>query len=292
MYLGDPNITKKGLLCLKDSKPVPITAHSGECIIPCIYTETVKKVLKAKGIELPLTPAKLAEARKLAKTIPGHYKHDPSEKPGGSSHAKGTTNVTVNIKNVLPTVAKNRRRGRQVGKGRSKIIMARASGLIPAPPSIHPKMAVNPNYNLIRPFVANTPIGYEPLPIPSREQMKKDLEKDAAMEKRMAVLDRLHDQIQKREQEEQRYIQSQMVPPDAYVDKGREDVVHSAIRSSGVKVEELRPRPLIAPPDEALPSNYDQMSEQQQREFIIAYWREHNPKMLPMRYRKVVVEED
>ena len=46
----DKNVTKEGLLKLKDSKPVPITAHSHEIIIPCVYTETINKVLKEKGI--------------------------------------------------------------------------------------------------------------------------------------------------------------------------------------------------------------------------------------------------
>ena len=80
MILNDPNITKKGLLALKDSKPVPITAHSHEIIIPCVYTETVKKIMKEKGIELPLNPHKLAELRRIAKATPGKYTPEPSDK--------------------------------------------------------------------------------------------------------------------------------------------------------------------------------------------------------------------
>jgi hypothetical protein len=192
----DPNITRKGLLALKDSKPVPITAHSHEIVVPCVYTETVKKMMKAKGIELPLSHAKLAELRKIAKATPGHYEPDSDDKPGGSSHARGTTNVHVNIKNVIPE-ARHRRRGRKVN--RSKVILARATGLIPAPPSMHPGMVRNPNYNLIRPFVANTPIGFEPKPAPTREEIKKELEREDALEKRIKAVEHLAERVHEAE---------------------------------------------------------------------------------------------
>jgi hypothetical protein len=240
MYLGDPNITKKGLLALKDSKPVPITAHSHEIVVPCIYTETVKKLMKAKGIELPLTPAKLAEARKLAKATPGKYEPEHGEKAGGSSHARGTTNVTVNIKNVIPTAptkVRHAKRGRR--GGRSKIIMARASGLIPAPPPMKPGMVVNPNYNLIRPFVANTPIGYEPRPQPSKEEIKKELEHEHALEKRLHALEYIQKKADELREQEERHVKQQIVRPDDFVDSDREEAVAKKMQPSQVEIEDI-----------------------------------------------------
>jgi hypothetical protein len=214
----DKNITKKGLLALKDSKPVPITAHSHEIIVPCVYTETVKKMMKEKGIVLPLTPAKLAELRKIAKATPGQYKADPDEKAGGTSHAKGTTNVTVNIKNVIGRQGVRRRRGGRAGAGRSKIITARASGLIPAP-SMHPGMVVNPNYNLIRPFVANTSMGFEPRPAPTIEHIKSELEKENALDRRLQIVDELTKQNKRDFSEAVKHIQNHLIEfPAGYED--------------------------------------------------------------------------
>jgi len=232
----DPNITRKGLLALKDSKPVPITAHSHEIVVPCVYTETVKKMMKAKGIELPLSHAKLAELRKIAKATPGHYQSD--EKEGGSSHARGTTNITVNVKNVIPKeTPKHRKRGRNAGK-RSKIIMARASGLIPAPPSIHPGMIVNPNYNLIRPFVANTPIGYEPKPAPTREEIKKELEREDALEKRMKAVEHLAERVHEAELQRTHLFRSQLLRHDDS-ESDQESEASAVSKSSSLSQESL-----------------------------------------------------
>ena len=243
----DKNITKKGLLALKDSKPVPITAHSHEIIVPCVYTETVKKMMKEKGIVLPLTPAKLAELRKIAKATPGTYKADPDEKAGGTSHAKGTTNVTVNVKNILShRQGVRRRRGK--GAGRSKIITSRASGLIPPP--LHPAMVVNPNYNLIRPFVANTPMGYEPRPAPSIEHVKQELFKDNALEKRLLSYDKLHEKVNHLEQQNRRFYSEYLVGDDSFVNPSREEVVRERLApKSEIEIEDVsEERPAVEQP--------------------------------------------
>jgi len=234
----DKNITKKGLLALKDSKPVPITAHSHEIIVPCVYTETVKKMMKEKGIVLPLTPAKLAELRKIAKATPGQYKADPDEKAGGTSHAKGTTNVMVNIKNIIGRQGVRRKRGGR-GAGRSKIITTRASGLIPAP-SMHPGMVVNPNYSLIRPFVANTPIGFEPRPAPTIEQVKQELSKESALEKRLLSYDRLNEKVNHLEKQNRRFMSDFLVDEDSFVDDKREEMIHGKMApKSEVVIEDV-----------------------------------------------------
>lgn len=245
----DKNVTKKGLLALKDSKPVPITAHSHEIIVPCVYTETVKKMMKEKGIVLPLTPAKLAELRKIAKATPGQYKPDPDEKEGGTSHAKGTTNVTVSVRNILSQGRQGVRRRRGKGAGRSKIITSRASGLIPPPP-LHPGMVVNPNYNLIRPFVANTPMGFEPRPAPTIEQVKQSISKEDALEKRLLNYDRLNESVNRIEQQNKRIFSEYLVEDDSFVNRGRDEVVRERLAPrSGVEIEDIsEERPAVEQP--------------------------------------------
>jgi len=233
----DKNVTKKGLLALKDSKPVPITAHSHEIIVPCVYTETVKKLMKEKGIVLPLTPAKLAELRKIAKATPGQYKADPDEKAGGTSHAKGTTNVTVSVRNILSQGRQGvrRKRGGRKGAGRSNIITSRASGLIPAPPTIN-----QPAYNLVRPFAANTPVGFEPRPMPTMEQAKLELSKENALEKRLLTYDRLNESVNRIEQQNRRIFSEYLVDDDSFVNHGRDEVVREKLApKSEVVIEDV-----------------------------------------------------
>lgn len=165
------NITKQGLLRLKNSKPIPITAHTHEIIIPCVFTETVQKFLDKRGIKLPLTHHQLAEYKRKAAKIHGHLKEESDdEEDEGNSHARGTSNIKVsNVKgpvyiNTHPTKAK-RRRGKRII---SRRIATSASGLIPTPigPRIQPPPSntIRPNYNtfaMIRPqgitYSANTP---------------------------------------------------------------------------------------------------------------------------------------
>jgi len=227
----DSNVTRKGLLALKDSKPVPITAHSHEIIVPCVYTETVKKMMKAKGIELPLTPEKLAALRKIAKATPGKYEPDKDDKPGGSSHARGTANVTVNITNKISAPKARPRRGRK-GKGRSNIITARASGLAQAPLAPKGMMMNAPNFSTIRPFVANTPMGYEPKPMLTLEQAKQEIKKEDALERRLEGLDRISETVKRIETQHRQLLEGYMVEPDSFVDERRDSRIHEYMKPS------------------------------------------------------------
>ena len=66
---------KNDLRKLKDSKPVPITAHTHEVIVPVVYSGLVNTFLKKKGIELPLTHHQLAKFKEEAGVA--HYnEHD------------------------------------------------------------------------------------------------------------------------------------------------------------------------------------------------------------------------
>lgn len=163
------NITKQGLLRLKNSHPIPITAHTHEIIIPCVYTETVQKFLDKKGIKLPLTHHQLAEFKRDAAKMHGKIKEDEGEDEG-NSHARGTSNIKVsNVKGpVYINTTPNKARRKRGKRAPSRKIATSASGLIPTPASMRiqppPSNTIRPNYNtfaMIRPqgitYSANTP---------------------------------------------------------------------------------------------------------------------------------------
>lgn len=163
------NITKQGLLRLKNSHPIPIMAHTHEIIIPCVYTETVQKFLDKKGIKLPLTHHQLAEFKRDAAKVHGKIKEDEGEDEG-NSHARGTHNIKVsNIKgHVYINTTPNKARRKRGKRAPSRKIITSASGLIPPPASMRiqppPSNTIRPNYNTfatIRPqgitYSANTP---------------------------------------------------------------------------------------------------------------------------------------
>lgn len=153
------NVTKKGLLKLKKSKPIPITAHTGEIIIPVAYTETVKKMLDKKGIKLPLSRDKLAKLRKIAQKTEGELSESDTDE--GESYAKGTANLkgqTININ--IDTQNKKKRKTRRKRKTKLKTV----SGLIEPPKQESLlKTIKNPNINVLRPndtFSLIRPITY------------------------------------------------------------------------------------------------------------------------------------
>jgi len=155
---GAPHLyNQSDLLKLKDSKPVAVTAHSHEAIIPVVYTGLVNDFLKKKGIKLPLTHHQLAEMKREA-----HAVHPETKEPG---HARGTKAVAkgkqavaqaVHQKVVIHLGNKRRKRG-----GRKKQIKlpqdSQLPSLIPAIPQPNPNVLRPSNFAMIRPFVANTP---------------------------------------------------------------------------------------------------------------------------------------
>ena len=162
---GAPHLYNKAdLLKLKDSKPVAVTAHSHEAIIPVVYTGLVNDFLKKKGIKLPLTHHQLAEMKREAHAI-----HPEAKEPG---HARGTKAVAkakgkqavaqaVNQKVVihLGNKTKPRKRG-----GRRPPPRPPQEPNLPPPPNPPPSLNVlrPSHFANIRPFVeasyiANTP---------------------------------------------------------------------------------------------------------------------------------------
>ena len=94
-------IKKEDLMKLKQSKPVPITAHSGELVVPVVYANTVQKFLKKKNVKLPLTQNQLAAMKKKASKIA------VKKQPKGVSVKKGK-GITQE-QTVIVNINKNKR---------------------------------------------------------------------------------------------------------------------------------------------------------------------------------------
>ena len=163
-------ISKNDLLKLKASKPIPITAHTHEIVVPVVFASKVNEFLKKEGIKLPLTHHQLAEYKRKAAKVHGKIEEEENEEDEGNSHARGTHSIKVsNIKgSVYINTALNKARRKRGKRAPSRKIITSASGLIPPPASMRiqppPSNTIRPNYNtfaMIRPqgitYSANTP---------------------------------------------------------------------------------------------------------------------------------------
>jgi chorismate mutase len=157
--------TKADLAKLKDSKPVPVIAHSHEVIVPVVYSGLVNSFLEKKGIHLPLTHHQLAL-----------MKHDA----GVSGYAKGTHNVQVakQSQKVVVNIHQRKAKGKKAKKGKTTKAFANA---IPAAPhnatqSLFDSLRPN-NYELIRPNVRST--YSQPTPLPNyRQEIEEALKRE------------------------------------------------------------------------------------------------------------------
>ena len=141
------NIKKEDLERLRDSKPIGITAHTHETIVPVVYARMVNEFLERKGVKLPLTHHQLADLKRKAETV---HKE---------SFAKGTKNLKIknkvsskNIQQVIVNLHKEtKKRGRKqtVSKWSEPIekqVETYKSNLLSKPPDLIPS-----NYSQIRP---------------------------------------------------------------------------------------------------------------------------------------------
>jgi hypothetical protein len=141
--MGAPHLyTKKDLLKLKDSKPVPITAHSHEVIVPVVYADMVNKYLESKGVKLPLSHHQLAEMKREA-----------------HGFAKGTKNLQVQQANQKVIIHIGDKKSKKKKRTKKKV-----PGITPTPtPSFGLYETLRPNnYASIRPLVSSS---YVPPPI-------------------------------------------------------------------------------------------------------------------------------
>ena len=93
---------KNDLARLKKSKPIPIVAHTGEAVIPVVYTDLVNKFLDKQGIHLPLTHHKLAEFKAEAGVSgyavgTGDLKKKKKKKKKGKIYKDKSVNITINV---------------------------------------------------------------------------------------------------------------------------------------------------------------------------------------------------
>lgn len=232
----DKNVTHKGLLALKDSKPVPITAHTHEIIIPCVYTEVVKKVMKEKGITLPLNPHKLAELRRIAKATPGKYKPEPSDhKDEGDSHAKGTKDLKKGKKRKGRKEDKEKTvvSGKTVAVARAKTnanVLQNINKIMLSPPSI--PQARPAEYSLIRPFSYAAQSTPETISLRFKADQKEDekkereeanrLREEKERAHRMELLDTLTKRMDEQAERTKHHILDHLITSAPWRSKGDE----------------------------------------------------------------------
>jgi len=135
---------QEDLAKLKDSKPVPIIAHSHEVIVPVVYSSMVNHFLEKKGIHLPLTHHQLADMKREA-GCPGYAK--------GTHDLTVTTTVKVKGGHHAPEKAK---KSRKKTRGKKKAVEVRGLGVAPAPrPVSRTQLLYNnlrpDNFSMIRP---------------------------------------------------------------------------------------------------------------------------------------------
>ena len=78
-------VTKNDLLKLKNSKAVPITAHSHEVVVPVVYATRVKEFMRKEGMRVPLKPEELQALKQKASNTEGQMEEYAK---GGTIKAK------------------------------------------------------------------------------------------------------------------------------------------------------------------------------------------------------------
>ncbi len=112
------NITKNSLLKLKNSKAIPIIAHTSEMIIPVAYTGVVKKFLDEKNISLPLSHQKLQMLKAKASQMKGEPNPDEYARGGVikkkkkyiSQKQKVSQRVNIKIEQPKPKIVYRRKK--------------------------------------------------------------------------------------------------------------------------------------------------------------------------------------
>lgn len=145
-------VTKNDLLKLKGSKPVPITAHSNEVVVPVVYATRVKQFMKKEGMSVPLSPEQLSTLKSKARDTVGTM--DASYAVGGSiksKKAKAKAKAKKTISKIKTTGNIKQIVNIKLGE-KAKIIRR---------PSVRAK-AVGKENIPIRPGVSTYPMGTEP----------------------------------------------------------------------------------------------------------------------------------
>lgn len=105
-------VTKNDLLKLKNSKAVPITAHSHEVVVPVVYATRVKEFMRKEGMRVPLKPEELQTLKQKARQTEGEMEayakggtikgKKAKAKAKGKAKVKATTVIKRgNIKQIV-----------------------------------------------------------------------------------------------------------------------------------------------------------------------------------------------
>jgi len=140
-------VTKNDLLKLKNSKAVPITAHSHEVVVPVVYATRVKEFMRKEGMRVPLKPEELQTLKQKAKETDGKME----------AYAKGGT---IKLKKVRAKKIKINKD--VVKKGNVKqIVNIKLGEKVIRRPSTRAKAISRENIP-IRPGVSTFPISNQP----------------------------------------------------------------------------------------------------------------------------------
>lgn len=238
---------------LKDSKPIPIIAHSHELVVPVVYAEMTKKFLEKKGVHLPLTHKQLMDMKHKAQSLA----------KGGDVkkiiNKKGTQQVNQQKVIIhLGEKKKSVRRKRQIKKKTEE--QTSANQPPPPPPTPNPgptpnnsKMAVRPesfypnnyfneplrpnNFDLVRPYSANTPF-FQP-----ESKLNKDLNKEIeeSVKRERDRLDEYKKEIERRldqTKELERSIQKQLEQSQPLRKDDRQIPIRD-VRDQGTQSDEI-----------------------------------------------------
>jgi len=178
---------KEDLAKLKDSKPVPIIAHSHEVIVPVVYSSMVNHFLEKKGVHLPLTHHELADMKREA---------------GCSGYAKGTKDL--------------KKKKKRKAKAKPNVIYPRGLGLAPQPPPLTRAQILYSqlrpdNYSAIRPLVQPGYVQPPVLPDYRREEEQKRKVEDDAVRRYKEEAEHRADQM-KRLEEIERDLAARQAP--------------------------------------------------------------------------------
>ena len=241
--------TKSDLLKLKDSKPVPIIAHSHELVVPVVYADMTKKYLEKKGITLPLTHKELNGMKKEAQSLAkgGNVKNIKDIK--NIKNVKGQQQVAT--QKVIINLGKTKRRRikkKKVKEAHESSFTPFTPPNTPNPPNppINKKMyptnyfnqPVRPNnFEMIRPYSANTAF-FQP---------DKPKDKDKEIEEYKKELEKRANQIKELERNEQRIRESQQpIRKDenqkSLEEEEKENVIKSRLREGLQRIKKERER--------------------------------------------------
>jgi hypothetical protein len=261
--MGKKLYDKEDLLKLKASKPVPIIAHSGEVIVPVVYSGMVKKYLEGRGVKLPLTHHQLADMKREAKAVGGEPEAKAYARGGKVTKAKATAKATQQ-QNVIINLGKTTKRkvAKKKVPGIAGPLLSGSSRQPPQPPLPQER----PNYfSSIRPFVQGA---YQPNgPAVLNSKAAEDAEK--AMNDRIKKATDEAIEKFKKEQVSRPNSIAQAIQTDAIEEKKSEPLIPSRIEIAAPSRFKPAPSPFFSQrPEPSFPDLSDVDEDREDLEIL------------------------